>query len=73
MMVKIFFRFGHFYFFVHLFMGYIKNSVMKNFSFHSSRMIRLGSLLVKNNTENFANAKICDFLQFFLRICKKKL
>ena len=55
---KIFFRFGHFYFFANLFMGYINNIVMKNFSFHST----IRSLLVKNNTQNFANAKICDFL-----------
>ena len=35
---KIFFRFGHFYFFANLFMGYINNIVMKNFSFHSTRV-----------------------------------
>ena len=35
---KNFFRFGHFYFFANLFMGYINNIVMKNFSFHSTKV-----------------------------------
>ena len=35
---KNFFRFGHFYFLENLFMGYIKNIVMKHFSFHSTKV-----------------------------------
>ena len=39
------------------FMGYINNIVMKNFSFHSTRVF----ISKEQHTKNFANAKICDF------------
>ena len=45
---KFFFRFGHFYFFANLFMGYINNIVMKNFSFHSTKVF----IIKKKHTQN---------------------
>ena len=65
---KFFFRFDHFYFFANLFMGYINSIVMKNFSFHSTRVF----ISKEEHTKNFANTKICDFLQFLLANLQKK-
>ena len=40
---------------------------MRDFSFHSTRVF----ISKEQHTKNFANAKICDCLQFFSEFAKK--